>query len=561
MNTTLAANSENIRARHLAYRLAAQASTVTPTSEQEAIWKTLAFDERHVIVNAGPGVGKTFTIKHGLSRLTQIDPDATVGVIAFNKHIATAMTAEFKKLGVSSVDTMTYNAFGFRACRQHNRRITLNEYKLNDIIAVTVPENDAKYIASPLAWVIRMLKSSLMLPTANDIQYLIERYSKDWSPSTVRSIIEYAADVMQKGLEDESQVDFSDQVYMPLIKNWELPKFDVLAVDESQDTDPAQIQLALRACPTGRMVFIGDQRQAIYAFRGAGSDSMAQIESTLAATGRNVASLPLTITQRCSKSNVRLAQALYPEHIRALENAPEGRQLEMTEEKALALVKPGDLIICRVNKHLVRAAFQLISQGVKAVIRGRDIGQGLTAVVKKLKSETIPALLSTMSTYRAKETAKYVAMGARGENQLQAMNDKLDCLITLCQGCDSIQHLYSRIEKVFADFEEDGTPRNAVILGSVHRTKGLEATRVIVLAPELMPHPMAKQAHEYEQELHLLWIACTRTKFTADNEGETIWCGSIPQLLKGDKTPRQTNDTFGEMYEQAEQGRPQNSRR
>lgn len=560
MNTTLAANSENIRARQAAYRMAAWASKesgVVGTCEQEPIWKELAFGTRHVLVNAGPGAGKTFTIKHGLSRLSQIDFDASICVIAFNSHIAAAMRKELAKLGARNIDTMTYNAFGFRACRTHNRHITLNKYKLNDTVAEFVPENDAKYIAGPLIWVINMLKSSLMTPTAANIEYLIERYAKDWSPSTVRAIIQCAADVMQAGLENEHEVDFPDQVYMPLVKNWALPQFDVLAVDESQDTDPAQIQLALRACPNGRMVFIGDARQAIYAFRGAGSDSMAQIESTLAATERGVVSLPLTITQRCPKSNVRLAQALYPEHIKALENAPEGKHIETTEAKALAMAKPGDLILCRVNAPLVRAAFQLISQGTKAIIRGRDIGQGLTAVVKKLKSEEIPQLLRDMATFRAKETVKFVAMGARGENQLQTMNDKLDCLTTLCHGCDSIQHLYSRIEKVFADFDDDGSPRQAVVLGSIHRTKGLESTCVIILCPELLPHPRAKQNHEYEQELHLLWVASTRTKFTAEDEGTTIWAGEIPQLLKGGPKPAPcSNNTFAEMYEEAEQGRP-----
>jgi superfamily I DNA/RNA helicase len=44
----------------------------------------------------------------------------------------------------------------------------------------------------------------------------------------------------------------------------------------------------------------------------------------------------------------------------------------------------------------------------------------------------------------------------------------------------------------------------------VHRAKGLEAKNVFILKPELLPHPMAKQPWQQEQERNIKYVAFTR---------------------------------------------------
>jgi DNA helicase-2/ATP-dependent DNA helicase PcrA len=50
-----------------------------------------------------------------------------------------------------------------------------------------------------------------------------------------------------------------------------------------------------------------------------------------------------------------------------------------------------------------------------------------------------------------------------------------------------------------------------VVFSSVHRAKGLEAKRVYILSPELMPHKMATKPWELEQERNIEYVAITRT--------------------------------------------------
>ena len=69
-------------------------------------------------------------------------------------------------------------------------------------------------------------------------------------------------------------IDFDDMIWLPVALNLPIPMtFDFLIVDEYQDSNITQQELALRFCPSGRMVIVGDRYQSIYQFRGA--DTMA----------------------------------------------------------------------------------------------------------------------------------------------------------------------------------------------------------------------------------------------------------------------------------------------
>lgn len=48
------------------------------------------------------------------------------------------------------------------------------------------------------------------------------------------------------------------------------------------------------------------------------------------------------------------------------------------------------------------------------------------------------------------------------------------------------------------------------LLSSIHRAKGMEAKRVFILRPDLMPHPKAKSEWEMGQEKNLQYVAQTR---------------------------------------------------
>jgi superfamily I DNA/RNA helicase len=292
-------------------------------------------------------------------------------------------------------------------------------------------------------------------------------------------------------------------------------KYDVMLIDESQDTAASQQWIAVNSAH--RLVVIGDRNQAIYGFRGAGVNSIDSIKDELKLSGRGVIELPLTVTRRCPKSHVELAQRIVP-GIRALDDAIDGEVNRVSTRDMMERIGPGDLVLCRVNAELLGVAYKLLKRGVKAVVRGRDIGKGIEGLVKKAKksgglgdADQARDLIEVAGELTDMEIQKYLAI-PRGKGAMRASNcqDRYDCLVQVSEDAETVGGILDIVEKLFADFDPDGKPNNAVVLGTVHRTKGLESDRVWVLRPDLLPHPMARQEWEQGQERNLAYVAVTR---------------------------------------------------
>jgi superfamily I DNA/RNA helicase len=271
-------------------------------------------------------------------------------------------------------------------------------------------------------------------------------------------------------------------------------------VDEAQDTNKNQIQLALRAVKkTGRIVAVGDRNQSLYGFRGADVDAIPNLIDSLDAD-----TLPLSITYRNPKSVVDLVNSEFP-HIplEAADFAKPGTIMTITESEASRMYKEGDMVLCRCNAPLVGPAFELIRNGVKAIIRGRDIGKNLMNLIDKFSAEDVGELMKLMEKYREKEVKKLMA--AEKNQQAQSLEDKIDTVIALADGCEMIYEIETKIKTIFSDHSE------GVVFSSVHKAKGLEAERVYILEPNLMPHPMAKKSWEMTQEINIKYVAYTRS--------------------------------------------------
>ena len=93
-------------------------------------------------------------------------------------------------------------------------------------------------------------------------------------------------------------------------------------------------------------------------------------------------------------------------------------------------------------------------------------------------------------------------------------------------------HVKAAVEQLFADFETDGRPKQAVVLGTIHKTKGLEAVRVWILRADLLPHPMARKEEDRTQERNCAYIVVTRAK------EELVFVGKGSVFFDGLEEPR-----------------------
>lgn len=522
------------------------------TDEQEAIWSHFQTNQKeHAIVEAVAGSGKTWASVQLCLRLPK---NLKIGFFAFNKHIAKEAGGKLLASGCAHVNCSTSHSLGLKICKSawKDAKIDDAEEKVWEILyKFPVP---TEYAGRQWEWdetlrlthkLVGFAKNYMLGPNTPDLaerlEQICEHHGIDMNGSAKAALAMVAPTLQQDITGAKDLIDFDDMIWLPVVCKLSVPwwlQFDVLICDEYQDFNLAQQELAVMCCPRGRIVVVGDRHQALYGFRGADTEAIPTAIKRLEGTARGVKIFPLTLTHRCPKLHVKMVQSLVPQ-IRAMENAPDGEVYNLSQKDAINNMKPGDLVLCRINAALIPAAYGLIKRGIKPIIRGRDIGKGMLSLVEKLEKKgafTLPELTTKLVEYRRAEADKLRALGSKGAGRLSALMDKCECMVEMIRGAGTIGELKARINSIFADFDEGGEPKNAVVLGTVHRTKGLESHRVFVLAPNLLPHPMALQDWEKVQERNCCYVAATRAKFDKDNPGTLIFCGGIPEIYGAAET-------------------------
>ena len=114
----------------------------------------------------------------------------------------------------------------------------------------------------------------------------------------------------------------------------------------------------------------------------------------------------------------------------------------------------------------------------------------------------------SLDTFKDEKLPKWqdrqIEKADRNEAKIAAIQDKVDCIMILAGGLDTVSELIAAIERIFSD-DTRGT-----VLATVHKAKGLEAPRVFILEPSLMPSRWARQPWQQEQERNLQYVAVTR---------------------------------------------------
>ena len=463
-----------------------------PSDYQWQIFSFVQSGDGHAVIEAVAGSGKTTTIVTA-TQLTSTS--AKIGFVAFNRHIA----RELERKAPYHVHVSTLHSLGLSDIRNTLGNVKVDGDKLKAILA-THSTNGYDGATRKL---VSLCKANLLEPTHSNLEYISSRWDVDVDEGNKAQVFEIAKMVYHESIAQTSVVDFDDMIFMPATGRTGCEQFDVLFVDELQDLNRAQTQLALRSVTSdGRIIGAGDPQQSIYGFRGADVRAIPNIIEALDAQ-----TLPLSITYRCPQSHVRLAQKLVP-HIEAAPDAEEGIIEDVERDKFTEVVQSGDMVLCRCNAPLVRPALDLIRQGKKAVILGRDIGKNLMALLRKVQRKSkavgLHETLWKLREYADAECAKlYVADKAM---RAQSLRDRVDTIVALSDGCMTIGALEAKMREVFSD-EQQG-----VSFSTVHKAKGLEANRVFILEPGLMPHPAAKKEWEQIEELHVKYVAGTRSK-------------------------------------------------
>ena len=309
-------------------------TVITPNEKQLECINTI---NGPVMVLAGPGTGKTFTIIQRIKHMLQVGIDpASILCLTYSEAAANEMKGRLvKEIGTiaAAVTVNTYHAFCNEIIRQYPNEFELlegvnlaDEITKRTFMAEVIDEikpqayrtkwGDSYYYIPELLSVVDEIKSSHIekntyFNTLNthpqwqgkldelNAEY-IEREQKGKLVKTFLNSIETHKKKMEKAVEaweiyeaydiklkKNNYIDFNDMINLVLNAfdyNEELLKkvssqFKYFLVDEYQDTNYSQnkivFDLACGACSENIFV-VGDDDQIIYEFQGAKTDTLAR---------------------------------------------------------------------------------------------------------------------------------------------------------------------------------------------------------------------------------------------------------------------------------------------
>lgn len=482
--------------------------------QQSAFLGALAGGDTHLLLEARAGSGKSTTCRAGAWELAATGKSSTY--CCFNSSIAQEFRAELPR----SCRASTLHSLGFALIRSALGEVQVDEDKVDRLMDKYFDRRQRPERAA-LSKLVDLARNLLVADLSpGSLMELAADYEVELLERSYEDVLAVVPEVVEACRANPNQIDFTDMIWLPVALGLRAAKSpDVLFVDEAQDLNACQHEMVGLLCPEGRTVVVGDRYQAIYGFRGADAHSIPTLSARLESSGRGLQTYPLTVTRRCPVRHVEMARRIVPD-LDHLPGAIEGEIVSVPEGRWTDHVAPGDMVLCRTNAPLVSACYRLIRSGVKATVRGRDIGKGLLALVARLRASGVPELMRKLGDYRAAEGEKIAAMRNPGP-KLAALQDKVDCLIALCEGASTVDAVRERASSMFSDIRDD----DAVTLSSVHRAKGLERRRVVILRPDLLPGPWAARAEDVQQERNLAYVAATRARETL------VFAGPIPALL------------------------------
>lgn len=478
----------------------------TPSKYQKTVYTYIQMGKGNAVIDAVAGSGKSTTI---VNALKLIPADKRVLFLAFNKSIVDELKIKIGNL--PNVDIRTLHSLGCKAMmKTYKSEVNEDKYAvwMNDgirsgFIAPTckLSDEDMGTWKSNISKLLDLGRVNLV-HNATELEELAYKHDIALADNETHLAIRGIA----WGMNETTQIDYTDMIYLPVVKKLRMFQFDWVFIDECQDLNAAQRNLFLKCVkPNGRFIAVGDPRQAIYGFAGADVESFNLLKSI-----PHTVKLPLSVCYRCDSDIINLAKGIVPQ-IEARDNALAGI---VCNDSKIADVKDGDMVLCRVTAPLVSLCMRYIAQGVKAYVKGRDIGNNLINMIKKTKRKEMKDVMECLERELGRIIGKVVTKTkcseaeAKESEMYRNYEDKLKVIDILSEGLTTAQEVMDRIETIFSDGSKNG-----ICLSTVHKSKGLESDRVFIVCPDkFYLKPCMRVPWMAEQERNLVYVAYTRAK-------------------------------------------------
>lgn len=476
---------------------AAAPLSFVPTAEQQRALELFSTGQS-LAIEAGAGTGKTSTL-----RLLAESTDRRGQYLAFNKAIVVEAGSKMPgNITCSTAHSLAYRNVGKQYSDRLRNSRRMKPMDLANFLGVEEIATDAKVLARSflggvvMAAVTRFCQSADEEIAAKHVPYIegidvpVEGQRTYANNRMVARALE---PVLRRAWSDlmstTGRLPFRHDHYL---KAYQLSEphiaTDFILFDEAQDANP--VMVAIVAAQThAQLVWVGDSQQQIYTFTGAvnalasvPSDQVAYLSQSFR-FGEAVADVANTILDRLPKAELRIVGT------------------ESINSVVGPLADP-DAILCRTNAAAVETVLNIQQQGRQAALVG-----GGVEVVRFAKGA------QELMSFGRTEHPDLACFSSWGEVQAYVNEDEqggeLRLLVQLVDRF-SVQVILDALDRVIREEDAD------VIVSTAHKAKGREWDSVQLAGD--FPEP-EKQGDE---ELRLLYVACTRAKRELDIEAVAI---------------------------------------
>lgn len=282
--------------------------------------KVVKFGAGKAIVIAGAGAGKTRAMMHRVGYWgAKGVPLSRMFVTTFTKNASTEMHARMKAMVGDSADKIvlgTFHSIGYSFIREfHGKKDVLTPNRRKVLIGQCAKGVGVDNVAvETIAGTISAAKLRFLDPAGLEESYE-ELGAGEYVPAVYR---EYENEKLRLDL-----VDYDDMLFQP----WKLfngdsailemvrKRYDFLMVDEAQDLNSLQIELAMQISGGhGNLMMVCDPDQAIYQWRGARPDLMIEF-----AKSNDVSVLNLSRNYRSTSTIVGASNKLIEHNVNRLD--------------------------------------------------------------------------------------------------------------------------------------------------------------------------------------------------------------------------------------------------
>lgn len=462
----------------------------TLTAEQESHINTILNGDDYAI-QAPPGSGKTFLLLalarkmrgYGLS-------------ISFNKLLAMEASQKFSSsVTCKTGHALAYGALGYKYKNRLKKLIGKHLAEVEDIGDWQIynnPSNKGYLILNTIRKYCYSADEAITykhLPKLTVLDDQIYQVMQE-------DLVQHANMIFNKMSDPSSDLAITHDVYLKLwaLTNPIIDK-DYIFFDEYQDSNPVIAQvIKAQKC---QKIFVGDQFQQIYAWRGAVN----------ALQNKDLQKLYITRSFRFGEAiaemSNRIIQSYYPA---GFEYIPFHGNSDIISEVSYDPIDP-DCIICRTNKGVISETIRMLDSGASVHILGGT--QPLTYLINsiiqlKLKGSTNhPDLFLFESFLDLKEYAD------------SPMGGDLKPVLSLLE-----KYGRERLLNILESTTEDPAEASVTIT-TAHKSKGLEWSKVKLANDFKLPTDNEVPTTE---ETNILYVAASRALHKLDlSECQACW--------------------------------------